>query len=536
MLDSFEIPKLNKNKLISFFVFIMVVCWISLLIPDPIYFLYDPDGGHQLAGAKQILFGEHPFIDFRSTYGPLVFYTSYLGQVFSGNRIIGEIVLDIIGYTIAYVLLFRLAWLASGKLSIAFICTLLALLLIPRIYKYYLVLGPVLTLSATWRYVEKVEIRSIWYMGIAITFTGLFRFDFGVYTFACGLVAILLCRDVNKRKRNKEILIFLVSIIVSALPWLLWAFIKGGLSNYFFDTFSGLVNQSTGLSLPFPSFQFNNVVSVENGVFLLFFLFYFVPLSALILVWIKRKTLEKKEIRKVIPTIILAQGTLVQSTHRSDIGHLLQSVPISIILIGYILGILVLQFNTETILEKICTSVGIGVIISLFAISVCLAKPLNLSPRIHQNFIENIKIFSGSRQDFLNEIQRADPFDWQLKVIRYIQHTTSKTQRILAIPFLPNIYYWADRPFGSGQMLLAPGYFSTEKDQINMITRMSREEVNLVVEIPDMKFDNRADREIKSYVPVFYKYLNNYYSEIAAFGPAVIKINTKKSNINNNKL
>lgn len=160
MISNKELKQLKYFILLTAFVAILCLIWISFKLPDPSIFMVDPNGKQHLAGANQILEGEHPFIYFRSTYGPLVFYASAVGQILSGKRIIGEIILWLIGYAIAYVLLFRLLWLASGKRSVAIIFTILALIVIPKIHKYYIVLGPVISLYAAWLYVEKPSRKS----------------------------------------------------------------------------------------------------------------------------------------------------------------------------------------------------------------------------------------------------------------------------------------------------------------------------------------------------------------------------------------
>src|SRR6516225_7085371 len=68
---------------------VFAVALLSILFrtPWPRQVIGDSDAGHQLAGALQIARGGHPFADFRSTYGPLTFYVSFVGQWLSGWRI-----------------------------------------------------------------------------------------------------------------------------------------------------------------------------------------------------------------------------------------------------------------------------------------------------------------------------------------------------------------------------------------------------------------------------------------------------------------
>jgi hypothetical protein len=284
---------------------IVILLFLLAEVPTPEYILSDPDGGHQLAGAMQILCGGHPFIDFRSTYGPLTFYASALGQILSGKRIIGEIVLIVAGYLTAYLLLFELFYGASRKLSIASICLCFALILIPRFYKYYIVLGPIVSLYSAWKYIDSRSTKSFLFMSFAIVITGLYRFDFGIYTALCGLTTIILV-NLNQNIDNilKPIGIYLLVILGLASPWLLWALYKGGLANYFGDTLVGMLTQSGGLSLPFPRYKVSeSVISNGNITFGLFVFYNIIPAASLAVLFTLRDNFRQNEKVKIFVAI-----------------------------------------------------------------------------------------------------------------------------------------------------------------------------------------------------------------------------------------
>ena len=89
-------------------VFLFSALSITLLLPPPLKFIQDQDWAHQLSGANQILKGQHPFITFLDVYGPLTFYASAIAQVIFGTRIIGEIFLIGLGFSIAYTIIYWL--------------------------------------------------------------------------------------------------------------------------------------------------------------------------------------------------------------------------------------------------------------------------------------------------------------------------------------------------------------------------------------------------------------------------------------------
>ena len=129
--------------------FVLIVGFLLINTPPAWYYLLDPDQGYQLAVADQILRGFHPFVDvLGSNYGPLVFYLSAFGQLVSDGRLIGEIALVISGYAAGYFLLFGITLQSTKSRWLSFSLLAFALLLMPRFYKYYVVLGPAVYATA----------------------------------------------------------------------------------------------------------------------------------------------------------------------------------------------------------------------------------------------------------------------------------------------------------------------------------------------------------------------------------------------------
>lgn len=527
MINNKDLKQLNYPIIVTVLIAILCLVWVSFKLPEPSIFMLDPNGKQHLAGANQILFGEHPFIDFRSTYGPLVFYTSAVGQILSGKRIIGEIILWLIGYVIAYVLLFRLLWQASGKLLIAILFTILALILIPKIHKYYIVLGPVISLCAAWIYVEKPSRKSLWLLSLAIAITGLFRPDFGVYSALSGAAVVGLRPAPKLSVRIQRLLNFAGAIIACASPWLIWALVNGGLINYFYDSTFGAVNHAVGLSLPIPGFKGDgSLISPENGLFILFRFFYALPVFSILVSILRYKYMSEEERRKIVCTAILAQGALLQGSHRADYEHFLQAIPISFVLCAWLTGLAISQLYSRSRWQRRYAVIGLSTFAGIAATFIFITTSIGSLPHPNlSSLLENIRVYSGSHQAFLEYVEQKDPANrWYPQAMQYVQSCTKPSERILALPFIPILYYLTDRPFGGGQMFLAPGYFSTKNDQIKMVTTMSNEEIAVAIDLPDFGYDNREDRKVKSYAPIVFDYLNQNFTEVGRFGPAVVKV------------
>ena len=123
---------------------------LLLYIPDARYYFFSPDQGFQIAVADQILSGNHPWMDVQGGgYGPLVFYSSALGQVLFRGVIAGEVFITFVGYFLGYMMLYLAFYLAAhgveasiyGMLSIFLVLYCGRQYLRKRDFKYLLLCG-----------------------------------------------------------------------------------------------------------------------------------------------------------------------------------------------------------------------------------------------------------------------------------------------------------------------------------------------------------------------------------------------------------
>ena len=170
-------------------VFAIAFLLVILRAPSPQTVIADSDGAHQVAGARQVALGLHPFVHWRSIYGPLVFYVSHLVDVVSGGRPAGELVLCAFAYVLAYTLMFLCARYLSSTLP-ALVATLCAIATLPRFYKYYVLLMPALVLMAALTYLRRPSRSRLVLISGCVAIAGLFRADLGIYGAACAATAV----------------------------------------------------------------------------------------------------------------------------------------------------------------------------------------------------------------------------------------------------------------------------------------------------------------------------------------------------------
>jgi hypothetical protein len=513
------IPSLTSNAkfwITTAGVVIACLFWLILRIPSPLAFMEDSDWGHQLAGANQILHGEHPFIDFRATYGPLTFYLSALAQILSGTRPGAEVFLCVAGFLIGYIILFLMCWKASGRRAVAFAVITVALIALPRLYKYYIVLCPAVMLFLAWRYLDFPTRPKLWALAASVAVAGLFRPDFGAYTFITAIVAVWLSSHSQRTFKFRELLCFAGAVVTCASPWLIWASINGALLRYLKDSSLGSANLAAGSSLPFPQFTLSEGLSNGNVTFILFAFFYLIPIIS---AWFAHRTPDIAERRKVYVTTVLAIGTLMQAAHRSEILHLLQAIPITFVLVAWLAGKAMDGLRDKANNQALPVA-GLAII--------ALCAPL-LSLQVWRlgnipspENLKYVRQYTRSRENFVIQAATDNPDHWLTKTLHDVQAHTKPEQRIMAIPLLMNVYYFAGRPFAGNQMAVIPGFFSDTQDQQIMLDCLAKQYVPLVIDIPGFVLDMREDRRARMVAPLIYKFCDEQFVLYRRIGPVVL--------------
>ncbi len=164
--------------------------WLLHLAPPWTYFLSDPDGEMFIYGATHPLAtGAQPQVDVLSSYGPMSFYVRAVSQYLFGQRLISEMAVAWVGYTLGYVLLFNLVRRISASRVLAFFILSLALVCISRYYNFFVVLMPVLTAAVGGVYIANPNRSQAVWLGATVGLAVLFRHDCGFYCIIEALAA-----------------------------------------------------------------------------------------------------------------------------------------------------------------------------------------------------------------------------------------------------------------------------------------------------------------------------------------------------------
>jgi len=516
---------LRMPKLIFSAMFMTITMfWILVRLPLPSQVLMDADGGYQLAGATQILMGEHPFADFEATYGPFAFYASALAQALSGNRFIGEIILVILSYAVAYAILAKLIYRVTANPMIVLFFGAMALAAIPRLYKYYLVLGPVLVLWAAWNYIEKPVKINMVLTALAVTITGLFRSDFGVYCFISGGLAVFI-HPSFKEGGFKRVFVFSGLIILFATPYMIFLFLNGGLINYFHDMLIGGPKFAIGMSLPFPAFNRNQGIFSIANLKTLVEIFYFslppVLFMSLALWWKNMKDVERK---MILVATVLYSFSLIQAFYRAEYLHLLQAIALAFLLTAWLVNKLlmnVLSFRLSdrriSMFHLICLIVVFGgVLLPAFLV------PQSGWPKIDVRGIpEKLTQYTLPKDQMLANVNK-NSHAWYPEMMTYIRRCTNEDQRLMALPALTTFYYFTDRLFAGGQAGIVSGYFVTFADQERIVDKMSQQDIPLILYVPNFQSDNQEERKFEVVAPIVASYIDKNYAAIERTDDALL--------------
>jgi len=506
---------------------LVCILWVLANIPEPSSFIADNDWGLQLAGANQILHGEHPYVDFPIYYGPLTPYASALALRLTNMKPIGEIILAVVGYSLAYLLLFHLVYRATDRMSLAISVTLIGLLLIPRMYKYYIVLGPMATLTALWWYVDKPNKWSWLISCIVIVLTGLFRQDYGVYAVVVGALVIVWRYNGDARGKLRELLKYIVTLFLIASPWLLFLQLNGSLYTYFYTSIIVAPHAVLSIAKPLEAYDFRaSVFTKTNVTFIYFWFFNMLPTIGLATLWFNRQNYIKEEHIRVLSLIVLSELAMVQSMHRTDYSHVLQAIPMALVLYGWLAENIwqKLREGNKSI-RVLAVMGGVG---WLFIAG--LTFPELIQSRIHlltfAKHIRNLSVYTEDRPDYVLAVEAGNPTE-TTQVIRYIMKCSTDTDRIIAYVRSTNLYYMTNRRFGGGIMSVNPGLLSSDEEKF-VIETLENQQPIIFVDRPEFTYTGNVETQFGNYATDLHDYLYAHFTEVERFGALSVLVNRSR--------
>jgi len=116
-----------------------------------------------------------------------------------------------------------------------------------------------------------------------------------------------------------------------------------------------------------------------------------------------------------------------------------------------------------------------------------------------------------------------------MRLADYLHGCMRPDDRLLVVAYMPQLFYFADRPFAAGHVDVRAGYLVDERDQRAAVARLERQSVPLVVTEPRTVFETRY----RAQSPLLLAYLDRVYADAGDhdFGGESFRILVKKDEI-----
>ena len=490
MTNAVRIASLYTSALVAA---VVAALWLLVVVPETAYFLLDADGGFFIQGAYDWrVAGLLPQVDVHSSYGPLSFAVRAALQSLFGDRLVTEVLLAVIGYGIAYGLLFSVVRDLTRSPGAAWALVLAALLCLPRYYKFPVVLIPALSTFVGVRLVTRpVTAWSAVGAGASVGLALLFRHDY--FAFASAVVGLAFVLRMRRDWRVWRLLPVAVAgwALVSA-PWLGVLARTRGLGSYAEEIMGVTGSKIVGLGLPHPLLHWTNPV-----VTLLFALVYAMPLMAIAaLLATRRQPGEPASRHQLWVAVAAGLVFLPQSMHRADYGHLLQVVPscLTALAAAWRLTPTTRAVPSPRLVAPLLVGAMVCALGYLGGSTVPSWSGQPLRGRLAALFVPADRI--ASRVGSL-------PPSVPRQVLTLLRSCAPRGTSVAVFPFAPQLAYFSGLVHGGAFLVLAPGYFDDPASLADAFAALGRDRTSIVLWDETMIFDGRSDRHsVRTHAPL----------------------------------
>lgn len=510
-----------SNRLVAA-VFVVLLVVLLFWMPDPIRYLSDSDGGNQIAGAQQIAAGEHPFVDWRTTYGPLRFYLSFLFRLLFDGRVGAEYVLCALGMAATYTLMASCTYRVSRRVWIALGVTAVAFVLMPRYVKFYIALAPILALHQALAYLERPTRARVAAMAAAIVFAAAYRLDVGAWALApCAIAVLVSDARVPKRRRLAEMGGWALAF---ASPWLAFLLWNGALATYLVDSTYWGIGLARGLAKPVLLLDRAQGWTAEQNLTAASFLAsYAIAAAAAVYLALRFRSLPALQKKQLLVAAPLAAAALLQTLHRSDFSHLLQGLTGVYVLLAFVIADVAETFADRSSRGDVIRRAGGPALLAAAAVTAALTIATGLvagpvAPPSLERWTDWQTMYSKRMPEFLAAAAARFPDAPEVQLPLRLREIVRPGERFFAMPYLTHLYAATERRFAGGQFYLAPGYFNDEQGQSSMIERLRQQGLPVIVEAPDAAYDDRAERSSRAIAPALCRFIEAHYARDSAAG------------------
>ncbi|MGR9088758.1 MAG: hypothetical protein ACU841_17050, partial [Gammaproteobacteria bacterium] len=107
---------------------------------------------------------------------------------------------------------------------------------------------------------------------------------------------------------------------------------------------------------------------------------------------------------------------------------------------------------------------------------------------------------------------RLDP------VVRLVSRCTPADRPVAFFPFLPQLNYYAERPFAAELPYLAPGFADAREHQRRSIAALERQKAGLLFWNENYAYDGKAERNAVNTHAVLYRHVLEHFDRVGKLG------------------
>jgi hypothetical protein len=456
-------------------------------------------------GRQILVYGEHPFADFRDPGYFLTLYVSAAAQAVTGGGLVGEAVITSAAIAAAGALTFWLAESASGSFVIGLIAAYVTLLVSPRAYDYDKVLFYMSGLALAWRYADSPTRGRLAAAGVCTSIAGLFRYDNGLFVMVACVATILVRRWRTPSRMLPDSAVYLSTVLAVAAPALIFVQSSAGLQEAFrqITTYAVQEGQRSGLfkvhSLSLDRVSISYVLIVAT-----------VPIALLQLLLLVRRGHGALRFAgpKILAGALLLSCVTVFILRDSLDSRIGAAAPLAAVLAASIAGqwrssdraadtyplrswaarVAMLLLATTTIAAVFVQVVGLDLLVA--------------PSTVVEDFADIPRAWGPPRPGA--RYYRDSP------VARYLAACTPPEARVFINWFDPQVPFFAQRGFAGGMSVVFGSHWSSDADQRRTIEQMESQNVPVVI-------IRAASDELNNY-PRLMAYLNERYREGGATG------------------
>lgn len=463
-----------------------------------------------LANAQQMLFGEWPTRDFLDAGMPLMYVASAAAQRALGNTLFSEAVLTSAAFALAAVLTAAAVRELTGSRALGVIAAVLEVAIVPRAYSYPKILTYAIGFLLLQRYVTRPSTGRLAALAAGIVTAFLFRHDHGIHLGVAGVLAAWLALDTRGGRGSCSRAAMLVGLgTLMVLPYLLyvqafdgiWTYVEKGLE---------FRDREFGRS----EYEWPALGGDEPMHAVLFYAYWAAPvLAGLLALRAWQRAVDPGAPARVLP--IVAVAFLLNSTYaRPPMNARLPDAIVPFVMLGAWLAHVAWRSPRSALWRPAAALIGILVaaaVVSVDRTGEHLQRSGMLEP---QNWAEHVGRTRATLEAPHDPIVMPSPVaEALIPFYGYVARCTTMEHRLLVVGVVPEVVFFAHRPFAGGQAILPPGYFAAEKYQRAVVDKLSAQSVPFVV-LPGERYVENFDELF----PLVADHVRQRYTAMASLG------------------